>query len=745
MSRATSPPNIAVGNDPVSLQLQAWWKEGTAAGNLGDWYDNRDRNHSGLSLSQFPQLLKIKYTDEEIRLNLDYGASTRIRQAVVVGNASTAFTADLGGSNPRFLYVRPGGMSILHSQYRANNVYVYPEHTDHDSGTNGRGGWGDLFPLNQPYLLISQGSSGSDQPFVRALVQTLAAFRPETKQRLTNAGLVMPTLQMILRQNLRNATNPDAYFSGLAHPSAFASSQLDELAMIRQAHEITPDALPPLAQLRVLSEDIPTPDVDYFDSSRTEAFADTPGAIARLWRGGQATRRLVVSAESSLDANDRPLTFRWAVLRGDPRTVTVRPLNAAGSIVEIRARRPSRRAIRSGSSLLSSRIDVAAFVHNGTWWSAPAFVTWYSNDRELRTEDAEERLAELANNAVTPFVHIPKLTPFLQWLGDGTQGAGPIAFATLLGPASLATILDAAPAILAAESSAATASFPPAAADPVSPGNRSPAPGTTSRTSIDPKRIEPRSSSSESRAVRTSPSAADVPGSAPPSSPMNRTFDSLATTPPNPVDTVRNLLVNNLSAWLRDPNLTRRHASMFGEQLAASSATIRDAFRMRRDRLSSYGLRDEGDGWSFTGVVDPDWYSGGEISELSQLNLAVLRDLVRPGGITLVLDPNYLDTRLFPERPWRDVYQFDEAGRCLGWRRYSTSAPSAAFTADGYLVLTRDERGRAATAASVTYARALVAGQDPEASPLAWQRGNRFFTYLYEGPADRRGQALEDR
>jgi len=75
----------------------------------------------------------------------------------------------------------------------------YPEHRDHDVGLNGDGGgYGDVYPTNTPYLIASQGSSGSDQPFMRAIPFTLAAFRPEVKKKLVETGLLMPTIQMIL-------------------------------------------------------------------------------------------------------------------------------------------------------------------------------------------------------------------------------------------------------------------------------------------------------------------------------------------------------------------------------------------------------------------------------------------------------------------------------------------------------------------------------------------------------------------
>ena len=45
----------------VGKLLQKWWQEGTAAGNVGDWYDNRDGDHSPLDLRPYPQLQKIPY------------------------------------------------------------------------------------------------------------------------------------------------------------------------------------------------------------------------------------------------------------------------------------------------------------------------------------------------------------------------------------------------------------------------------------------------------------------------------------------------------------------------------------------------------------------------------------------------------------------------------------------------------------------------------------------------------------
>ena len=69
-SAAAQPPDldklrekpIAAGGGKVGELLRQWWKEGSAAGNVGDFYDNRDGDHSPLNLSPHPHCRRIKYS-----------------------------------------------------------------------------------------------------------------------------------------------------------------------------------------------------------------------------------------------------------------------------------------------------------------------------------------------------------------------------------------------------------------------------------------------------------------------------------------------------------------------------------------------------------------------------------------------------------------------------------------------------------------------------------------------------------
>lgn len=160
---------ITVGQGELANLLRQWWKDGTAAGNSEDWYDNRDREHSELNRTPYPQLRKVAYSEADRAARRDWALQPRVLPQVVFGNSSTSAPPHLTGSNPRTLYCARDGLRLLDRQYRGNNLYIYPEHRDHDPGHNGVGdGHGDLFPTNTPYLIISQGSSGTDQPFMPA-------------------------------------------------------------------------------------------------------------------------------------------------------------------------------------------------------------------------------------------------------------------------------------------------------------------------------------------------------------------------------------------------------------------------------------------------------------------------------------------------------------------------------------------------------------------------------------------------
>ena len=290
---------IVTGDAPVRNLLRSWYAEGQAAGLHGVLYDNRDQKHSTLKLKQFPQMVELVYSSEAIERGLDMGLQESIlHQAVVLGNSSTALSSGLyWRSQARLAYVKPGSANRLARQYRANHLYLYPEHRDHDPGRNGakKGGYGDVFPANTPYILVAQGSSWSDQPFLKALALTLAAFQPDTKEKLKASGGLMPALQMITRISNPMLIEPGDYLTGKAHPTVFAANQLDPLAMVKKANAIEPDQLPPRVEIKVLREEASA----YFNNRR---LFDTPQAVARVFHSHSDAMRIIISAQRSRES-----------------------------------------------------------------------------------------------------------------------------------------------------------------------------------------------------------------------------------------------------------------------------------------------------------------------------------------------------------------------------------------------------------------------------------------------------------
>ncbi len=386
---------------------------GEANGYLGYFYDNRDAGHSSLDTTEFPLLARITYGPEAVRRELHNGPQFRfLYNRITIGNSSTAVT---GGafwrSHPRFAYANQKLTAVLAAQYGSNQLYLYPEHLDHDPE------YGDLFPANTPYVLISQGSSGSDQAFLKALFEAMGALKPEVKDKLAQSGALMPALQMLFRYSNKGIQGDEAYLSGKAHPSVFDSANLDRDYLVRSAHALTTDELPPVVRLSVEANETAMSGPDYF-SPRSEVLFNTSQSIARVFRGMKFDRTMVVSAAKSVDLNGLSLTYRWVLLRGDSDLVKITP-SADGTAAEITVCHHNKRPISTDESLMSSRVDIGVFAHNGTHYSAPAFVTYYFLDHEKRSYDESNRIlsVDYRSGDKPPYID-PMIDGIRNWIDE---------------------------------------------------------------------------------------------------------------------------------------------------------------------------------------------------------------------------------------------------------------------------------------------------------------------------------------
>ncbi|MBM4018387.1 MAG: hypothetical protein FJ288_08700 [Planctomycetes bacterium] len=717
---------VTTVRSPAGDLVRKWWAEGTAAGNDGDFYDNRDRGHSNLALDPYPQLQKVQYNDEDRKRNLDWGLQGRVLRHVVFGNSSTSAGPTAGGSNARLAYSHPMGLAMLYAQYTNSNLYIYPEHQDHDPGRNGSPGHGDLFPTNTPCLIISQGSSGSDRPFMQAMPLVLAAFRPEVKRKLIEAGMLAPTIQMILRRTGRPVASDDDYLSGKAHPTVFEGSFLNDLEMVKMAHAITLADIPPMVQLAVTEEGSAVRGRDYFDPHESERLGTTPAVVARVFRGRHEAHRMVVSAEGSRDLGGRPLRYRWVLLRGDAARVRIRTLNEAGSRCEIAVPWHERRPAAPGSAIESSRIDIGIFVHNGAYWSAPGFVTVLCPDHEARTYEADGRCVDIGYGAGTVEAAVAGWATVLDFYKSGAAAPAARLLGAGLAPEALAAVAQAA------------GEYRPAKADADAAQDALKRADEEAKRAKQEKNAPPDASKAADARLAEARKAADA---------AKKAADEVLSRRREPLKgSVRDLVEGTLKRLAASPTFWPDH---FKDVIApaAADAGKRSALETSRQRLVAFGLLKDGplESWDLTPVragagTAAERLTASERVLLAQFAAEVLSRIFTPAAATVSYKRNYVDPRISVAKSWRDVFRYGPTGECIGWTRYDGSARTE-FNAWGLVVLEKDSLGRCLKAQEVRYELAGT-GKGPGLSgaTMKWTLAPGITQYEYAGPDDRRGR-----
>ena len=329
---------------------------GSAAGWEGVVYENMDGLHASLDTSGYPEVVRIDNSDALAGRNPGTRTQDLDTTTVLLGNASVAQTSPCCFSVPR----RSLSLPTISARFRENKLWWYPEHRDH--------GYEDFYWFSTVTVGISQGSSGSEMDELRSLMLALGALPPAARTALQDGGQVWSALQYVSRRTRR--AGDAEYLTTGAHPNAIHDGA-NLVSMMQMARAFAADRLPPAAWLEVLEEDFPT----------AEQRLTTPESVARVWTDTTATEhRLRVSAVSSADLAGRPLTYHWRVLRAQD-AIDVTPETADGSVVELVIRRHAEETHElNGQPRRTSLGVVALFVHNGLYFSPPAFVTSFTQD-----------------------------------------------------------------------------------------------------------------------------------------------------------------------------------------------------------------------------------------------------------------------------------------------------------------------------------------------------------------------------
>ncbi|NNE92481.1 MAG: hypothetical protein HKN23_12610 [Verrucomicrobiales bacterium] len=668
------PGVVSTASDEASKLVNSWFAEGKAAGLEGVFYDNRDRKHSDLRIATYPQMKPITYTKEELGRRQDWGGKKRIEAGkIVVGNSSTASPATVAGSHQRMYYFHPKGLDFLYQQYRSNALYVYPEHRDHDPGINGPDGYGDLYPSNSPYLISSQGSSGSDRVFMHAVLKTIAAFPPDTREKLVAEGLLMPTVQAIFRRTYRAVEKPEDYFSGKAHPGVFDGKLINEVAMVKRAQAMKPEKIPPLVLLKIVDEPEAENGIDFFEPPQrtSETIGNSHCAIARAVRGPEYRRWIQVSAAESVDIADRELEFRWVVLRGNPDLIEIKTEGENAAAAKITVAYHPRRPISPGSSIWSNRVDIGVFAKvkgEGGPVSAPAFVTFMSLPNEHRTYADDGTLIENFYGARTqspglPLINNPRWDGLLTKFETGTNSGDEPALAILKTVLEKEQIESLTLAADRSKADRAALSAAQAKLDEITAAQQKVV-DETNKVRVAAVAAHKKSPTDETKSAlddanRKHNAAKKVmrdgeDGAA-------ELKKEIAGLRANIVTIIREngvpqIVRSGLMALRDDPQFFSNHRERI--EAAADSPKQKSQLAAAQRRLE------------FVSVSESENPPANELYHLRRRNLDLLSEVVFPVFLQRPAGPMYVDPRLSIPKNWRDVYRYDKDGNLAGWTRF---------------------------------------------------------------------------
>ncbi len=408
-------PFVQNHDHPVSKQLNDWYRSGQAAGNYGDLYDNRDRQHSSLNQKLFPQLSFTRYSEAAKEAGIDNGLNDKILfNTITIGNSSTAVTkGPYWRSLPRLATSLPRTAQLLYLQYVQNQMYIYPSVHDYTEKN------GDVFLANTPYMLVSQGRSGSDRPLLHIVAGILAAFQPEVKDYLKKNGLVMPTVQMLLRSGNLRLFREAEYLTPKAHPPVFSDRDVDMPLIIRKTNALKIEEVPPMVKLTVLSASEPEGGIDDFSRIKEETLFATPSAIARVVRSTARDTKLTLSTEDTIIQTGQKIKYHWVVLQGDKDKITITPKNEAGTEAEITVSWHAPFAGSNPPNLTTSRVEIGVFADNGMNISAPAFVNFLFPANQVRTYDAAGNIQSIDHKAADQSRYVdPQVFAHRNWRDD---------------------------------------------------------------------------------------------------------------------------------------------------------------------------------------------------------------------------------------------------------------------------------------------------------------------------------------
>jgi hypothetical protein len=366
----TGAPYKNVSGERWVDQINLWYRNGDAAGLTQDTFRSFDKGHSGIRASAYPQInIEAVVSDlgppwENIfrpRVTMGVQSFGIDGKSVVEARSRAVIRSfyELGGAAQPF-------QRFYRLFYENNFLFVAPAVGSFSQGN-------DAFAFLSPFYLHSIGASGSDARLLKPLIFASAALPPNLKTRLLRAGLFVPTLMYLFKSHIADdikatEAHVPAYTLPAEADDDFEGPTPFLDGLLNSAHSLT--HIPPVCRLRMIDFAIEAEgDHDYGHAAYCEY---NTYAFSGALRPGQAFVMTIDLRFSWTDENCPIVAYQASVLRGD---ASIEPLNGEKSMFRIRI------PWMPTNNRNNLRTDVLLLVHDGSYYSAPAYLSVRHLDR----------------------------------------------------------------------------------------------------------------------------------------------------------------------------------------------------------------------------------------------------------------------------------------------------------------------------------------------------------------------------
>lgn len=338
------------------------------------WYENRDGYHAGFQGS--PDI--IENSEGQTGWAISYNEA--YKNGIVVANSSTAHqTSEDYGSNTR----APDNYTVfwhtIRESWEMGLLQHFPEHQDYDNM--------DWFKINQPYIVTTQGSSGSEGNEVGRTFKIVYSLRPEVREWLIQNKRVGDVVSYLLRSNLFGG-----YLDPLCHRVCCDTPRHYNQADIDLAHSITLDTIPPRIKISVISDSLGHIRDEYNQAS---TYTVRTNELAGFARHDQTPTRTI---EVEISGDKPNLDLHWIKSQGECDIVFQNPQKTRATIT-IPLQSDFDVMKQNGETIFSNRVEVVIVAHDGTHYSSPVFVTEYMKPASRVSKPRANEIRVAADNA----------------------------------------------------------------------------------------------------------------------------------------------------------------------------------------------------------------------------------------------------------------------------------------------------------------------------------------------------------